>query len=305
MRSGWFVSYFALAQMGCTLQQGVIDPSSPQVPPRTDNKAFGNVQPHHVSGRQYHAALRSYGRHALFVCNASLPERDHVSALRSIVGPDPILLANDNSTFVPLWGEASDFWNAYRAVMDPATVGLPDSAWYWVDGNGERMRAPKPCAGGGWCGDYWPGWALKPDTSAYRAKADFLASRVGEFDGLWLDEWHEGFSAYQMEGLGLPLERRVGLSQRWIVCRRFYADLLRSFLGSSFLLVPNLQPERNTDYPSHEMVRFDGHTSEFSDDEDLARFRRYPSPYNVGWSATHDLVDVVRVGYGLPRNVDP
>ena len=287
------------------------DPDGPDV---GDNKAFGNVQPHHVYDPQHHDAIRAYGPSAVLVCNAALPVRGLLDDLRAITGPDVVLLANDNSIFVPLWGEQSEMWNAYRAAMDPARFGLPDSAWYWIDEHGARTLAPMACHGG-WCGEYWPGWALKPDTLAYRAKAEFIASRISrmdEFDGVWLDDWHEGFSAYQVEGLGLPPERQHGLSQRWIVCRRYYVDRLRELLPADFLLVPNLQPARFTDYPAHEMVRFDAHTCEFPDDEDLVRFETYPSSTNVGWtghrlerSGVLDVPGVVRFGYGLPANVDP
>ena len=66
--------------------------------------------------------------------------------LRALAGPDVVLLANDNSTFVPLWGENSEMWNAYRAAMDPARYGLPDSAWLlsslWCGGVRARSTCP-------------------------------------------------------------------------------------------------------------------------------------------------------------------
>jgi len=278
---------------------GILEDDAPPL-----NRAFGNVQPHHVTDPQYHDALRDYGTDALFVCNASLSSREVLDDLREIVGPDAILLANVNASMVPLWGMGSELWDAYRAAMDPSNVGLPDSAWYWIDSNGERMRAPKACPTG-WCGEYWPGWALKPDTSAYRAKAEFIASRMAEFDGLFLDDWRAGFSAYQVEGLGLPPERQNGLTQQWIVCRRFYVDRLRELSRPGFRLVPNLQPARYAFYPQHEMVRFDGHTAEFPDETDLERFRDHPSPFNVGWLGDQSVPGVVREGFGLPTNVDP
>jgi hypothetical protein len=307
--SGLFpcLAFLVIVASGCAIESRVGTPhdDDPHDDPPLDNKAFGNIQPHHVGDEQYHDAIRAYGPNAVFVCNGNLPGRGVLDDLRALAGPDVILLANDNSTFVPLWGEESEMWNAYRAAMDPATVGLPDTTWYWHDANGERMRAPMPCSGGGWCGGYWPGWALKPDTSAYRVKAEFLTTWMADFDGLFLDEWREGFLPYHMEGLGLPPERLLGLSQQWIVCRRFYVDLLRELAPAGFLLIPNLQPAEYTDYPAHEMVRFDGHTAEFPDEFDLARFRAYPSPYNVGWIGDLDEAGVVRMGFGLPGNVDP
>ncbi len=276
-----------------------------------DNNAFGNIQPHHVEDPQFHDAIVAHGSTAVYVCNAALPSRGLLDDLRTLVGPDATLLANDNSAFVPLWGEGSELWEAYRAAMDPATAGLPDSAWYWLDEFGDRQRAPKPC-NDGWCGDYWPGWALKPDTSAYRVKAEFVASHLADFDGVWLDDWREGIPAYTLEGLEIPADQQDELSQQWVECRVFYVDVLRQHVRPGTLLIPNIQRAQHTSYAPSEMVRFDGFTCEFPDEVDLVRFETYPSPYNVGWTGYRiglpihmDVPGVVRAGFGLPANVDP
>jgi hypothetical protein len=241
----------------------------------------------------------------VLVCNASLSHAGLLDDLRELMGPDATLLANDPSQMVPLWGNGSEFWEDYRAAMDPATVGLPDSAWYWISEYGFRMPAPRPCRAGGWCGEYWPGWALKPETSAYRAKAEFLASRLGEFDGLFLDEWHAGFATYQLDGLGIPREKQAELTEQWVHCRKFYLNLLREATAPGFLLVANVQPARRGGYSAAELEAFDGHTTEFPDLLDLSRFVRHPSPFNVGWGGTQSAAGLVRRGYGLPGNVDP
>jgi len=307
-RPGWVV-LLAWAAAGCSIQESPLgdssmgEPSDRAVP--TDNNAFGNVQPHHVREARYHAALAAYGPHALFVCNASLDHSGLLDDLRAVVGPDATLLANDPATFVPLWGETSAFWNDYRAAMDPANAGLPDSAWYWLDENGARRRAPRPCRGGGWCGEYWPGWALKPEPSAYRAKAEFLAERLPGFDGLFLDEWHAGFSHYQLDGLGIPREEVRAWAARWARCREIYREILRDRFGPGFVLVPNLQSAAGAIYSPAELQAFDGHTTEFPGVVDLSRFSRHPSPLNVGWTGVQSAHGLVRKGYGLPANVDP
>jgi hypothetical protein len=258
-----------------------------------------------VRDSAYHHALAAYGPSAVFVCNASLDHIELLDDLRDLAGREATLLANDPSSFVPLWGADEGFWGDYRAAMDPANAGLPDSAWYWLDERGHRRLAPRICFSGGWCGQYWPGWLLKPDTSAYRAKAEFLASRLGQFDGLWLDEWREGFANYQALGLEIPLDRVPKLTERWRSVRKFYFDVLRESAPSGFLLVPNLQPARNARYSKTEISGFDGHTTEYPDVLDLGRFGTSPSPWNVGWGGWQDVPGIVRAGYGLPANVDP
>jgi hypothetical protein len=300
----------ACALAGCNVQESTLGGSEPDERSversfPTDNYAFGNVQPHHIREQQYHDDLRSYGPHALFVCNAGLAHQGMIGDLHGIVGDDVTLLANDPSRFVPLWGNGSEFWEDYRAAMDPATVGLPDSAWYWISEYGFRMPAPRPCRNGGWCGEYWPGWALKPERSAYRAKAEFLVSRLGEFDGLFLDEWHAGFAPYQLDGLGIPREMQAELTAQWVECRKFYLDVLREMAGPGFVLVGNIQAARRAAYQPSEIAAFDGHTTEFADLLDLSRFVRNPSPFNVCWSGPLNATGVVRRGFGLPGNVDP
>lgn len=305
----WLVA-LVTALAGCNVQESTLGASDPdersvEAARPADNNAFGNVQPHHVREEQYHDALKAYGPHALFVCNASLAQQGQIDDLHEIVGPDVTLLANDPSSFVPLWGNGSEFWEAYRAAMDPATVGLPESAWYWISEDGFRMLAPRPCRNGGFCGEYWPGWALKPEPSAYLAKAEFLGSRLGEFDGLFLDEWHAGFSPYQLDGLGIPREKQAELTAQWVECRKFYLDILREEARPGFVLVGNIQAARRAGYAPAEIAAFDGHTTEFADLLDLSRFVRQPSPFNVCWSGPLNATGVVRSGYGLPANVDP
>lgn len=304
------VLLFVISLSGCSIEESTLGEAAPaersaDLARPDDNNAFGNVQPHHVREEEHHGALVAYGPHAMFVCNASLEDVELLDDLRGLVGRDVTLLANDPSRLVPLWGPQSPFWNDYRAAMDPANVGLPDSAWYWISEYGFRMPAPRPCRTGGWCGEYWPGWALKPDTAAYRAKGEFLASRLGEFDGLFLDEWQAGFAPYQMEGLGIPPEDQEKLTKQWEECRRFYVNLLRESLAPGFLLVANIQPSRRAAYLSVELASFDGHTTEYPDIVDLSRFSRHPSRLNVGWGGVQSWEGVVRTGYGLPANVDP